>query len=94
MTRLLLTFAIVSSLRAQTPSVAGSQAPAAITAPSRSTDQVLKKIDDLEWRLKISDVADFDKVAYTSLPPVHNPNPTGPGAGNPLIVYASTTFSF
>ncbi len=56
----------------------------------QSTDQVLKAIDDLQWRLKISDIADFDKIAYTSLAPAHNPNPTGPGAGNPLIVHAYT----
>ena len=56
----------------------------------QSNDQVLKAIDDLEWRLKISDVADFDKVAYATLPPLHNPNPAGPGAGNPMIVYAYT----
>jgi len=65
-------------------------APAPTINPQQSTDQVLKAIDDLEWRLKISDIADFDKVAYASLPPAHNPNPTGPGAGNPLIVYAYT----
>src|SRR5579862_3156759 len=29
-----------------------------------SNDQVLKAIDDLEWRLKIGDIADFDKSAY------------------------------
>jgi dipeptidyl aminopeptidase/acylaminoacyl peptidase len=55
-----------------------------------SNDQILKAIDDLQWRLQVSDIADFDKVAYTSLPPAHNPNPTGPGAGNPLIVHAYT----
>jgi acetyl esterase/lipase len=59
-------------------------------AAQMSNDQVLKAIDDLEWRMKVSDIADFDKVAYASLPPAHNPNPTGPGAGNPLIVHAYT----
>ena len=53
-------------------------------------DQVLKALDDVEWRLKLSDIADVDKVAYTSLPSPHNPNPTGPGAGNPLIIQAYT----
>jgi hypothetical protein len=32
-----------------------------------SNDQVLKALDDLEWRLKLSDIADVDKVAYASL---------------------------
>src|SRR5579885_849772 len=65
------------------------QAPPA--APQISpNDQVLKALDDVEWRLKLGDVADVDKIAYTSLPPAHNPNPTGPGAGNPLIVHGYT----
>lgn len=93
----LLVFTILSAAVAQTPSVAPVPAvppPTAATggfnSPGMSTDEVLKGIDDLEWRLKISDIADFDKVVYASLPPAHNPNPTGPGAGNPLIVYAYT----
>jgi len=53
-------------------------------------DQVLKSLDDLEWRLKLSDIADVDKVAYTSLPLAHTPNPTAPGAGNPVIIRAYT----
>jgi dipeptidyl aminopeptidase/acylaminoacyl peptidase len=53
-------------------------------------DQVLKSIDDIEWRLKLSDIADVDKISYASLPPHRNPNPTAPGAGNPLIIRAYT----
>ncbi len=62
----------------------------AISTQNMQNDQVLKAIDDLEWRLKLGDIADVDKVAYTSLPPLRNPNPTAPGAGNPLIVHAYT----
>ncbi|HLX44135.1 MAG TPA: alpha/beta fold hydrolase [Bryobacteraceae bacterium] len=101
----LLLLVIAASINAQTPPAGGrgggqaaapvpapapAPAPGGFNNPGMSTDQVLKEIDDLEWRLKISDVADFDKVVYTSLPPLHNPNPTGPGAGNPLIVHAYT----
>jgi dipeptidyl aminopeptidase/acylaminoacyl peptidase len=53
-------------------------------------DQILKGIDDLEWRLKLGDIADVEKVSYTSLPPHRVPNPTGPGAGNPLVIRAYT----
>jgi dipeptidyl aminopeptidase/acylaminoacyl peptidase len=53
-------------------------------------DQILKTIDDLEWRLKLGDIADVDKVVYASLPPVRVPNPTAPGAGNPLVINAYT----
>ena len=47
-------------------------------------------MDDLEWRLKLSDIAEVDKIAYDSLPPAHVPNRTAPGAGNPLIIRAYT----
>jgi dipeptidyl aminopeptidase/acylaminoacyl peptidase len=74
--------------------VFGQQAPPPAPPPAapqvNPNDQVLKALDDLEWRLKLSDIADVDKIAYTSLPSAHNPNPTGPGAGNPLIIHAYT----
>lgn len=66
------------------------QPPAPAIPQVTPNDQVLKTLDDLEWRLKLSDIADVDKVAYASLPSAHNPNPTGPGAGNPLIIHAYT----
>jgi dipeptidyl aminopeptidase/acylaminoacyl peptidase len=92
MKRLLIVL-IAAPLFGQAPGGRGAAAPAGppvTAAPGQSTDQTLKAIDDVEWRLKMSDIADFDKIAYTSLPPLHNVNPTGPGAGNPLIVYAYT----
>jgi dipeptidyl aminopeptidase/acylaminoacyl peptidase len=53
-------------------------------------EQVLKALDDLEWRLKLSDIAEVDKISYASLPPAHVPNRTAPGAGNPMIIRAYT----
>jgi dipeptidyl aminopeptidase/acylaminoacyl peptidase len=53
-------------------------------------DQVLKALDDLEWRLKLSDIADVDKIVYASLPPAHVPNRTAPGAENPVVIRAYT----
>jgi dipeptidyl aminopeptidase/acylaminoacyl peptidase len=53
-------------------------------------DQVLKALDDVEWRLKLGDIAEVDKISYTSLPPHHVANPTAPGATNPLIIRAYT----
>jgi dipeptidyl aminopeptidase/acylaminoacyl peptidase len=52
-------------------------------------DVLEKKIDDLLWYFKVGDVAEIDKVRLTSKP-VRMANPTGQGAGNPLIVYAYT----
>jgi dipeptidyl aminopeptidase/acylaminoacyl peptidase len=53
-------------------------------------DQVLKALDDLEWRLKLSDIAEVDKIVYASLPPAHVPSRTAPGAGNPMVIRAYT----
>jgi dipeptidyl aminopeptidase/acylaminoacyl peptidase len=50
-------------------------------------DALTKKIDDVLWHLALSDVARVDKVRFTSRP-VRVSNPTGQGAGNPLIVFA------
>jgi dipeptidyl aminopeptidase/acylaminoacyl peptidase len=51
---------------------------------------LLKAIDDVAWHFKLGDIAEIDKVRYTSLPPRREPNPTAQGAGNPLIIPAYT----
>src|SRR5450755_4129106 len=65
----------------------------AVTAPAPSEgrwDEVLKAVDDLMWQTKLGDIADVDKVEYTSLPPLRAPNPNAPGATNPVIIHAYT----
>ena len=54
------------------------------------SDQLLKAIDDVMWFFKLGDTAEIDQVRYTSAPPHRVPNPTAPGAGNPLIIEAFT----
>jgi dipeptidyl aminopeptidase/acylaminoacyl peptidase len=49
-----------------------------------------KRIDDLMWFRAMEDIASIDKVRYTGPPPRVIPNPTGQGAGNPVIVSAYT----
>ena len=49
-----------------------------------------KQIDDLMFYQQLGDVAEIDKVKYTGPPPRVIPNPTGQGAGNPVIVNAYT----
>lgn len=67
-------------------------APAAGSAGQQvnPNDTMLKALDDVMWVQKLSDIADVDKVAYASLPPVHIPIKTAPGAGNPMIIRAYT----
>jgi dipeptidyl aminopeptidase/acylaminoacyl peptidase len=52
-------------------------------------DVVEKAVDDLMWYFKLGDVARIDKVRLTSAP-IRMSNPTGQGAGNPLIIWAYT----
>jgi dipeptidyl aminopeptidase/acylaminoacyl peptidase len=72
-----------------------AQAPVAPVAPAPPVsesrfDEVLKSIDDLMWTTRLGDIADVDKVEYTSLPPQRVTNPKAPGAVNPLIIHAYT----
>jgi dipeptidyl aminopeptidase/acylaminoacyl peptidase len=58
--------------------------------PDFNHDAEMKKIDDLLWYFKLSDIADIDKIKIAGPPPRLNPNPTGQGAGNPLVFRAYT----
>ena len=46
-------------------------APQAAAGQINNLDVVMKEIDDLMWQTKLGDIADVDKVEYTSLPPAH-----------------------
>ncbi len=65
-------------------------APAKSPKPDFESAATLKAVDDLQWRLQLSDIAEFDKVTYTSLPPARIGTPTEPGASNPLLIPAYT----
>ena len=49
-------------------------------------DRLMKAVADLMWHVKISDLAEVDKVRFTGPPRRYQPNPTAQGAGNPLII--------
>ncbi|HWR53760.1 MAG TPA: alpha/beta fold hydrolase [Bryobacteraceae bacterium] len=63
-------------------------APAGDPVYDGRTDEVLKAIDDVNWRLALADSAEVQKVRYTSLPPHRETNPTAQGAGNPMVIPA------
>jgi dipeptidyl aminopeptidase/acylaminoacyl peptidase len=73
-----------------TPPPAAAAATAGANQQINNLDVVLKEVDDLMWHIKLGDIAEVDKVEYTSLPPARIPNPRAPGAGNPLIIRAYT----
>jgi len=85
--RVLAVLAVAATLTisAQTPVPPPTPSPA-----EQDLDSTLKSIDDLSWRLSLGDIANVDKVRYTSLPPQHVSNPEAPGAKNPLIISAYT----
>ena len=72
----------------QTPAPAAPQPT--VERRDHAADSLAKAIDDLMWQFKLGDIAELDKVSYTSLPPAREPNPTAQGAGNPLIIRAYT----
>jgi dipeptidyl aminopeptidase/acylaminoacyl peptidase len=76
---------VAFTIAAQTPVPAPTPA-----AAEQDLDAVLKSVDDLNWRLTLGDIAEVDKVQFTSLPPQHVSNPEAPGARNPLIISAYT----
>ena len=53
-------------------------------------EKLEKRINDLVWSQRVSDVAEIDKVRYTGPPARVTNNPTGQGAGNEIIVAAYT----
>ena len=85
-------FLLLPAARAQTNS------PDALQERIRNLEEALnfteqkleKRINDLMWFQRISDVAEIDKVRYTGPPARVTNNPTGQGAGNEIIVAAYT----
>ena len=73
----------------QQPAAAPVPAPAA-GAQGVDLERVLKHVDDVMWHFKLGDIAEIDKIEYTSAPPARIPNPKAPGAGNPLIIRGYT----
>jgi dipeptidyl aminopeptidase/acylaminoacyl peptidase len=74
------------------------EVPAAVPQPPPNLEAALyfaeaalrKEVDDLMLFRRLEDLAEVDKVRYTGPPPRVIPNPTGQGAGNPVIVSAYT----
>ena len=82
----LLILAAAFTLFAQPPAPPAAQAPAgaaggAATAQNQGQDELMKHVDDLMWHVLLGDIAEIDKIEYTSLPPTRIPNPRAPGAG-------------
>ena len=49
-------------------------------------ESLAKSVDDLMLFRRLDDLAEVDKVRYTGPPPRVIKNPTGQGAGNPVVL--------
>jgi dipeptidyl aminopeptidase/acylaminoacyl peptidase len=90
---LLAAMAAFAQQSAPPPPIAPAAAATTAPAPAgqgQDLDVVMKAVDDMMWQMKLGDIADIDKIEYTSLPPARIPNPKAPGAANPLIIRANT----
>jgi len=94
----LMSFSLVSAQQpgatsSPTPPPASGTPPGGNPPPAGnqpSPDQVIKRVDDLLWFTRLADIAEVDKIEYTSAPAARIPNPKAPGAKNPLIIHAYT----
>ncbi len=79
---------------APAPPAAVGTAPGGVQAagPGRdqSNDILMKAIEIQQWHTELGDIADVHQIRYTSAPRHRPPNPTAPGAKNPLIIHAMT----
>lgn len=82
---------VVAQEREAAAGDAATQRIRALEERLQTMEQSLRKdVTDLMWMQRMSDIASVDKVKYTGPPPRVIPNPTGQGAGNPLIINAYT----
>lgn len=98
--RIPLSILLLALLTQSVPSQQRSPAPPAdpVQERLRALEETLgflqqalsKDIDDLMWMRTLDDIATVDKVRYTGPPPRVIANPTGQGAGNPVIITAYT----
>ena len=83
-------------LLAGLPSLASGQdqvrpsPPLSERSAARRFESVAKAIDDVYWHFKVGDLAQIDKITIAASTPIRMENPTGQGAGNPLLIYGYT----
>jgi dipeptidyl aminopeptidase/acylaminoacyl peptidase len=78
---------ILAILLLAAPLLLAQQQQQQIPRYDRDFEYTNKQVDDVLWHLKVGDVAAVDKVELTSKPG-RDENPTGQGAGNPMIIPA------
>lgn len=64
-----------------------SPRPMGPSTMEQSVDEVGNHVEEALWYFKLSDVAGIDQFLIASSKPIRMKNPTGQGAGTPLIIY-------
>ena len=80
--------AVASAAFAQEPT--RPPQPLSQQSASRAFEATNKAIDDVYWNFKVGDLAVIDKVVIAASKPIRMTNPTGQGAGNPLLIFGYT----
>lgn len=95
----------VGSTRAQALPPQAPQPPAPAAAPTapaaapaaafgggnqQSFDELARLAEETIWESRVGGVADMDFYSIASSKPIRMSNPTGQGAGNPMIIYVHT----
>jgi dipeptidyl aminopeptidase/acylaminoacyl peptidase len=71
-------------------SAAAGSGQGAGAARDQGADILIKAIEVQKWYSQLGDIAEVNEIRYTSSPRHKPPNPTAPGAKNPLIIHAMT----
>ena len=76
--------------RAGAAPAAPPAANAAAPPRDQGSDALIKALEVQKWYAQLGDIAEVNEIRYTSAPRHKPPNPTAPGAKNPLIIHAMT----
>jgi len=58
--------------------------------PDFPNEALTRRLDDLTWYFTLGDIAQIDNIEIAGPPPRVIPNPTGQGAGNPVVFHSYT----
>ncbi len=82
----LVPLAIATAIPAVAQQTRAPEPPPSREWTARRMEVIEKKLDDLMWFNLLGDIAHIDFARITTSKPIRMDNPTGQGAGNPLII--------
>lgn len=82
----LLFAAVVAAAQTTDPPASAKALERHDESMDRGFDDIDRDVDDVLWYFKLGDVANIDKARIATTKPIRMKNPTGQGAGNPLVI--------